>query len=122
VQFGFNNSHTGVLKDDAVIRHIDASIRNVKSPYPESHIEVLAAGGFNVDLDSGYSRSQKYFIRERGKYLYMLANGTLDPLGDPLLEHFVQVAQGRAEASTDAEVAWQKFSTDYPNDAKTGGW
>ena len=55
-----------------------------------------------------------YFIQKRGKFLTSLASGELDSLGDPLLEHFVKVSQGRAEAETDAEVAWLKFSKDYP--------
>ena len=45
----------------------------------------------------------------------LLANGTLDPLGDPILEHFVLAVQGEAKAKTDPETAWLKFIQDYPH-------
>jgi pimeloyl-ACP methyl ester carboxylesterase len=114
-QFGFNSSHTGVLQDEEAIQHIVQSISRMKSPYPESHIEANIAGGYDVVLGEGYTAKEKYFIRTRGKYMSLLADGTLDTLGEPTLEHFVEVAQGRAEARTDAETAWLKFSRDYPN-------
>jgi len=117
-QFGFNSSHTGVLQDPDAIQHIVRSIGRIKSPYPESHIKAAMAGGYDVVLDESYSGKEKYFIRTRGKYMSLLADGTLDTLGDTTLEHFVDVAQGRAEAATDAETAWLKFSRDYPHYAE----
>ena len=114
-QFGFNSSHAGVLKDEDVIQHIIQSISQVRSDdYPESHINALIAGGFDVDLDTSYTDKEKYFIRTRGKFMLLLANGTLGTLGDPVLEHFVQVARGKAKARTDPETAWIKFSQEYP--------
>ena len=118
-QFGLNTSHTGVLKDEDAIRHIVQSIDGVRSDdYPKSHINALIAGGFDVDLDATYTDREKYFIRTMGKYMSLLANGTLGTLEDPVLEHFVQVALGRAKARTDAETAWIKFSRDYPQYAE----
>jgi triacylglycerol esterase/lipase EstA (alpha/beta hydrolase family) len=113
-QFGFNSSHTGVLQDEDAIQHIVQSIGQMKSPYPQSHIEANIAGGYDIVLDESYTDKEKYFIQTRGKYMSLLADGTLDTLGNPVLEHFVEVAQGRAKAETDAETAWQKFSRDYP--------
>ena len=117
-QFGFNSSHTGVLQDPDAIQHIVESIGRLESPYPESHIEAATAGGFDLDLDQRYTDQEKYIIRTRGKYMSLLADGTLDTLGDKTLEHFVEVAQGRAEAKTDAETAWLKFRQDYPAHAE----
>jgi triacylglycerol esterase/lipase EstA (alpha/beta hydrolase family) len=117
-QFGFNASHTGVLNDPEAINYIVRSIEQMKSPYPESHIQANIAGGYDVVLNESYTDKEKYYIRTRGKYMSMLADGTLDTLGDQTLEHFVEVAQGRAEAKTDAETAWLKFSQDYPRYAK----
>ncbi len=118
-QFGFNSSHTGVLKDEDTIQRIVRSIGRVRSDeYPETHIDALIAGGFDVDLDDTYTDKDKYYIRTMGNFMSLLANGTLDTLGDPVLEHFVQVAQGRAKARTDAETAWVKFTEDYPHYAE----
>ena len=114
-QFGFNNSHTGVLEDDALIRYIVDSINQVKGLFTETHIKVLLAGGYDVDLGESYSDAEKYFIQKRGKYLTALASGELGSLGDPLLEHFVKVSKGGAEAATDAESAWRKSTQDYPH-------
>jgi pimeloyl-ACP methyl ester carboxylesterase len=114
-QFGFNTSHTGVLKDEDAIQRIVESIGQVRSDeYPQSHIDALIAGGFDVDLDASYSDTEKHFIRTMGNYMALLANGTLDPLGDPILEHFVLAVQGEAKAKTDPETAWLKFIQDYP--------
>ncbi|MDH3465690.1 MAG: alpha/beta hydrolase [Gammaproteobacteria bacterium] len=114
-QFGINSSHTDVLKDEGAIRHVIESIHQVKNIYPESHIEILMTGGYDVGFDSSYSDREKYFIRKMGRYLSALANGILDSLGDPLLEHFVMASQGKVQAKTDPEVAWLKFIKDYPH-------
>lgn len=114
-QFGFNSSHTDVLKDEGAIRHVIKSIHQVKNIYPESHIEILMTGGYDVGFDSSYSDREKYFLRKMGRYLSALANGMLDSLGDPVLEHFVKASQGKVRAKTDPEVAWLKFIKDYPH-------
>ena len=115
MQFGFNSSHTGVLQDEAVIQLIVESIDEVGSYLRASHLDALMEGGYDVELNDTYSDMDKYFVRTLGKFMALLANGTLDPLGEPTLEHFVAVAQGREAASTDAEKAWLKFSYDYPD-------
>jgi len=113
-QFGFNNSHTGVLRDEDAIERIIQSISKVKSVNPESHLKILMAGGYDVDLDNHYSAKEKHYIRSMGKYLYALASGTLYTLGSPVLERFVEVARGKAKAKSDPETAWIKFVSDYP--------
>jgi uncharacterized protein YifE (UPF0438 family) len=39
-------------------------------------------------------------------------------MGEPSLEQFVAVAQGRKKVITDPEKAWQKFNLDYPRYAE----
>ena len=115
-QLGFNSSHADVLKDEDAIQSIVQSISQIRRyEYPEPYINALIAVGFDVDLDADYTDTEKHFIRTMGKFMSLLANGTLGTLGDPVLEHFVQVAQGKAKARTDTETAWIKFSQDYPN-------
>ncbi len=113
-QFGFNNTHTGVLTDEDAIEHIIKSIGEVKSVFPQSHLKVLTSGGYDVDLGNHYTEKEKYYIRIMGKYLYGLASGTLNTLGSSELERFVEVAQGKAKAKSDPETAWLKFVKDYP--------
>lgn len=118
-QFGFNTSHTGVLKDEDTIERIVQSIGRVRADdYPESHIEALLAGGYDVELDATYTDREQHFIHTMGHFMALLANGTLSTLGDPVLEHFVQAAQGEAEAKTGPETAWLKFIQDYPQYAQ----
>jgi hypothetical protein len=112
-KFGFDSSHTGILLDEEAIQLIVDSIDEVGSFFPESHLNALLEGGFDVDFDDTYSDMDKYFIRNMGKYMALLANGTLNPMGEPSLEQFVAVAQGKEKALTDPEKAWLKFSRDY---------
>ncbi len=114
-EYGVNASHAGVLENPEAIAHIIQTIKQVKPPYPESHLNANQAGGFDVELSSDYSKVEKYYIRTRGHYLLQLATGVLDTLDEPVLEHFVAVAQGRAEAQSPAETAWLKFVRDHPD-------
>lgn len=115
VQWGINTSHTGVLKSEETIRYINRSIAAARSDdYPQSHINALLAGGFDIELDETYTDREKHFIHTMGKFMSLLANGTLNTLGDPILEHFVLVANGLAKATTDPETGWLKFSRNYP--------
>lgn len=113
-EFGFDASHAGVLADPDAIAHIIKTIEQIEFPYSKSHLEANMAGGFDVVLGDDYSNVEKYYIHQRGKYMLLLAKGALDPLGKPSLEHFVAVAQGRAEAQTPPETAWLKFVRDFP--------
>ena len=99
------------MQYDAIIQSIDSAKRN---QYPQTHIDALIAGGFDVDLDETYTDREIFYIHTMGIFMSLLANGTLDTLGDPVLERFVEVTQDRAGAKTDAESAWIKFTRDYP--------
>ena len=113
-QVGFNNTHTGVLRDENAIAFIIGSVNQIKSSYPEPHLKILMAGGYDVALDDSYSPKEKYFILTMGKYLSSLANGRIDTFESPVLESFVAVAQGKAKAKSEVEIAWLKFVKDYP--------
>jgi len=112
-QFGFNSSHTGVLKNVDAIQHIIKSMGKVKSKIPESHMKIYMTGGYDVDLDDRYSDREKYVIRAAGKYLAALSRGKLDAV-DQRQAHFVKVSQGKAKALTFVETAWLKFVKDHP--------
>lgn len=113
-QVGFNSNHTDVLQDEDVIDHVIKSINSVKGFLPESHIKILSEGGFSGELDGRYSDREKHVVRTRANYMLALTTGMLDHLHHPVLEHFVDVAQGKAKPETDAELAWQKFIHNYP--------
>ena len=112
-QFGFNSSHTSVLKDGGAIQHVIKSIEKVKNPLPESHIKIYITGGYDVDLDDKYSDLEKYIIRTISKYLAALSIGKIDAV-DKIQTHFVEVSQGKANALTFVEAAWLKFVKDHP--------
>ncbi len=112
-QFGFNNSHTGILKDVDALQHTINSIGKVKSTLPESHMKIYISGGYDIDLGDGYNDFEKYVIRTVGKYLAALSSGKLDPI-DQRQAHFVKVSQGKAKALAVVETAWIKFVKDHP--------
>ncbi len=83
-----------MLKDKDAIRHVVDAISLVKSPFPESHIEVLMRGGYQVDLDARYSEKEKHYMRTMGRYFFSVANGRIEYSGSRTLERFVKVLQG----------------------------
>jgi len=102
---GFNSSHVGILKDDAPIHHIIEAIQSVKRFYPDSHVRVMRAGGYDIELGDSYDDREKYAINVLGKYLAALSNGKLEPV-TPFQRHFIWVSQGKAGASNFVEKAW----------------
>ncbi|WP_444996984.1 DUF413 domain-containing protein [Aliikangiella sp. IMCC44359] len=112
-QFGFNSTHTGILKDQEVIQYIHKQISQVKSIFPESHLKLLFQGGYNIPLNNEYPPIVRYFIQSVGKYLAGLSLGKIPPT-HPKQEQFIQVTKGKIEATTDLEKAWIKFMKEYP--------
>jgi triacylglycerol esterase/lipase EstA (alpha/beta hydrolase family) len=112
-QFGFNNTHTGVLKDADAIQHIIKSIEKVKTAIPESHLQIYVTGGYDVELDNKYNDIEKYIIRTIGKYLAALSSKNIEAV-DQRQAHFVKVSQGKADPLTVVETAWLKFVKDFP--------
>jgi uncharacterized protein YifE (UPF0438 family) len=76
-------------------------------------MKIYITGGYDIDLDDGYSDIEKYVIRAIGKYLTALSSGKLDAV-EQRQAHFVKVSQGKAKALNVVETAWLKFVRDYP--------
>ncbi|MGF1761776.1 DUF413 domain-containing protein [Aliivibrio kagoshimensis] len=112
-QFGFNNTHTGVLNNDEVVSYIQQQIGLVDNFYPEAHLQVLNLGGVDVDLGDKYDPITKYVIENMGKYVFALVNGELEPV-HPLQRQFIQVAKGEIAPSTELEKGWRSFIEEHP--------
>ena len=114
LNYGFNSSHTGILKNESAIDHVIKSIQSVKGSYLESHINAIKSGGYNIELDGSYSNQEKYIINVLGQYLAGLWQGKLKAVTS-FQKHFVLVSQGKASASHFTEKTWIKFIEQYPD-------
>jgi pimeloyl-ACP methyl ester carboxylesterase len=115
-QYGFNNTHMGILKDPDAIDRIIKIISEIKPPYPEDHMKEFLKGGYQLELGAGYSAMESYLIRTVGHWMDALASGTIAP-SHPAQVHFVQVCRGEQAAGNAAETAWLKFSREHPDRA-----
>ncbi len=113
-QCGFNDTHTGILKDPEAIRRIKTLIEEVKSPVPEAHLKELVKGGYGVALGNEFSPMERHCIRTMGHWLEALSSGAITPF-DPAQRHFVQVCKGEKKPETEIETAWLKFVRAYPD-------
>lgn len=114
---GFRSEHTALLSDPAVIAYVLGLVEQVKSDYPEDHLRLLQAGGFDVPLNEAYDALEMNAIHVYGLYLRAVAGGELAPI-HPGQRHFIEVANGNAAPSNAFETAWRKFGADYPELAK----
>ncbi|MCP4450376.1 MAG: alpha/beta hydrolase, partial [Planctomycetes bacterium] len=89
-QLGFESSHTGVLENEEMIDHLLDRMGRVNNYYPDSHLEVLFRGGYEVRLSDDYSPLGQYIIHTVGKYWMAVSNGTLEPFF-PAQEDFLRV-------------------------------
>lgn len=112
-QYGYNHSHTGILNDDRVVTDIIDLISEHRSYYPESHLDYMVQGGFDVDLSSRYTPREQYAIQHLGHFIRALANGRLKPF-DRYEAHFIDVLNGVEEPNLFTESAWLKFRSEYP--------
>ena len=112
-QFGFDNTHTGILDSDEVAARILNLMDNVENPFPESHLRVLHQGGYDVVLDAHYTPLAAYYIRTNGKYLMALSDGTLTPFL-PEQDSFVELARGRRSPENQVEKDWMRFMAEHP--------
>ncbi len=112
-QFGFEDTHTGVLDSDAVAAYILTKMAKVDNKFPASHLRLLQMGGYNVKLGETYSPLAKYTIQAYGKYLMALASGTLNPIHLEQ-EHFIAMANGKAKPNNDVETGWLRFIREHP--------
>lgn len=113
-QRGFESSHTGILKNQEMIDYLLKKMDRVKNAYPDSHLEVMRRGGYDVKLSDDYSPIGQYVIHSLGKYWMAISNGTLKPI-TPLQEEFVRVIKGEEPAPSHGVVVdWLRFLKEYP--------
>jgi uncharacterized protein YifE (UPF0438 family) len=113
-QFGFNDTHTGVLLDGDAIRHVVGVVEEVRSPFTEEHLRELDRGGYPVALGRSYTPVEAYLIHNLGHWLDAMASGAIAPF-HPAQAHFLAVVRGEARPGNPAETAWLKFVKDYPD-------
>jgi pimeloyl-ACP methyl ester carboxylesterase len=114
-QYGFNDTHTGILQNGEAIDRILKTIYEVRPvAFPEPHLAELKKGGYNVRLGDGYTAMEKYFIHHLAHYLEALAAGRIEPI-HPMQEHFLRVCRGDADPEYEVESAWIKFIRGYPD-------
>jgi pimeloyl-ACP methyl ester carboxylesterase len=113
-QFGIDDTHTGILRNNEAIREILRIAGEVPSPFPEPYMQELRNGGYAVELGADYTPLERFMIRHLGSFMDALASGAL-PAIHPLQEHFVRASRGEVPPNLPIEIAWQKFTRDYPD-------
>lgn len=117
-QYGYNQGHVDILKDQEMITNMLTLISEHKAPIPESHMKYFIKGGFDVQLSDAYTDYERYAIHYIGKYLSALAKGFIQPVED-YETHFVSAINGEIKPSTFSETAWFKFKADFPELAES---
>jgi triacylglycerol esterase/lipase EstA (alpha/beta hydrolase family) len=112
-QLGFGSSHTGILENKNMISHLFERMGRVKSFIPESHLEVLRRGGYEVNLSDDYSPGGQYVIHSLGRYWMAVSNGTLKPI-IPEQERFLRVIKGEEPPKYQMVKDWLRFLKEYP--------
>ena len=112
-QLGFESSHTKILENEDMIGHILECMDRVKNFYPESHLEVLRRGGYDVKLSDNYSPFGQYIIHSVGRYWMAVSNGTLKPFF-PEQERFLRVIKGEESPKYEVVEDWLRFLKEYP--------
>ncbi len=112
-QFGFDNTHTDILGSEEVAAHVRANMDTVENSFPPAQLEVIRQGGYAVTLGDAYSPIAQYSIRNYGKYLMALTNGTLTTF-HPEEERFIAVVNGEKSPRDDAEKGWLRFLKEHP--------
>ncbi len=107
-QFGFNDTHMGVLRNPDAIRRVVQAIETVRPPFPDDHLQVLFKGGYPVPAGGHYTPIEAWCIRSLGRYMDALVAGEIKPI-HPLQEHFVAACRGQCAPNVPAERAWLKF-------------
>jgi Protein of unknown function, DUF len=113
VQFGCNDTHTGILANAEAVERVIGIIASANSPFPEDHLKELFKGGYDLPLVGEYSPLGRYCIRFIGHWLAALAEGRLAPLDDQQ-KRFQKVVRGEAPADSPVEKGWLRFIEEYP--------
>lgn len=114
VQHGFDDTHTGILKNREAIQEILRITADVRVPFPEPHMRELMRGGYRAELGPRYTPLEAFYIHSQGLYMEAIASGGLAPI-HPVQEHFVRAARGEVSPDNELESAWIKFSREYPD-------
>jgi pimeloyl-ACP methyl ester carboxylesterase len=109
-QYGFNDSHDGILKNPAAVDKVIGLIEKVRSPFPEDHLKLLVKGGYQGELPEGFSAMEAFLIRTIGYYMQGMDTGAISPV-HPIQQHFLQACRGEVAPQNDAESAWIKFKS-----------
>lgn len=112
-QFGFNSSHTDILKNEKMIAYVVKLMEKVKNFYPEEQLQYMFAGGYDVDLGDDYSPIGKFFIRNYGKSAMAVTKGVISPFY-PEQENFLRVNRGERPPQNEVEKDWLKFRREFP--------
>jgi hypothetical protein len=112
-QLGFESSHTGILEDTLMIDHLLERMDRVENSIPESHLEVLRRGGYDVELSDDYSPRSQYVVHNLGRYWMAVTNGTLKPF-NPEQEAFLRVVRGEEAPEHEVVKDWLRFLKEYP--------
>ena len=112
-QYGFNETHAGILRNPEAIKLLLGAIETVRAPFPEDHMREFLKGGYDVALGDGYDAWGLHAIRNFGRWLEALASGRIAPI-DPYHHHFLQVCRGEASPDTPIEKTWLRFIKEYP--------
>lgn len=111
---GFDDTHTGVLRNPAVIDEILRIVDEVHAPFPDSFMHELMKGGYRVQLGPHYTPMEAHFIHNIGFLMEAMAAGKLAPI-HPSQEHFVKAVRGELPPDSPVETAWIKFLAEYPD-------
>jgi pimeloyl-ACP methyl ester carboxylesterase len=112
-QFGFDNTHTDILKSEEVAAYIQGLMDMVRNALPPPQLRLAQQGGYDVALGDEYSPIAQYWIRNYGKYLMAMTKGTYVPY-HPEEERFVAVVNGEKAPRDDADKGWLRFLSEYP--------
>jgi pimeloyl-ACP methyl ester carboxylesterase len=111
-QYGFNNTHTGILANPEAISRLLGIVCEVKPPFSQHLLAEVVKGGYTVELGENYTPLEKYFVRHYAHFFNALASGKAAP-EDPVQAHFVRACRGEVPPTSPAETAWIKFTAEH---------
>jgi len=112
-QFGFDNTHADILESEEVAMYIRSCMEMVRNALPPPQLDLARQGGYEVALGDEYSPLARYWIRNYGKYLMAMTNGTYAPY-HPEEERFIAVVNGARAPRDDADKGWLRFLSEHP--------
>ncbi len=111
-KFGFNDNHVDILKNKDMIFRLMSSINSVKNIFPESSLNILVDGGFDVKVKDGYSPATRHLLQYAGKYFVRVSHGLIQ---HPVQGRFIQAIQGKVPPITIVEKEFLRFMRENPD-------